>query len=67
MSRMVSTSVYLPDDQLKDLNKAARKLDVSRAMLIRKGIDMALAWADERAEILEKAEELVAANNGGRP
>ena len=57
--RKVSTTIYLDEDQVADLKRICQKLDVPQASLVRKGIDLAIDWGEERIAIWDKAEELV--------
>lgn len=44
MSRMLSTTVYLPEDVLEALRTAARERKVAMAVLIREGCAKQLEW-----------------------
>lgn len=50
---MKSTTVYLSDDQHEVLKKISRDTGVPMAAMVRKGIDLAIAYFETRAEALE--------------
>jgi predicted transcriptional regulator len=52
--RKVSTTVYLDDDQYRALVILSRKTSIPQAVIVRKGVDLALAWFEEREALLEK-------------
>lgn len=60
MSRLISTTIYLNEDQIADIARISQKLNVPKAYLIRKGIDLAINWGEERIEMWSEAEKLVA-------
>ena len=49
-----TTSVYIDDDQLKTLRALSKELEVTMAAMIRRGIDLAIDWYEERKELLER-------------
>ena len=58
-SRRYSTTVYLDPDQHKALKRLSEKTDVPIAAIVRRGVDLALAWFEEREELLEKGLQVV--------
>lgn len=56
--RKTVTSVYLPEDQAVELDRLSKELMVTKAALIRKGVDWVIDWAQDRVDILKEADQL---------
>lgn len=51
-----STTVYLQRDQWRELKKLSEKLEISMAVMIRRGIDVSIEYYKEKLELFERSE-----------
>ena len=52
--RKVSTTIYLTREQDEALEQLSRATDIPKAVMIRRGVDLALDWYANREELIEK-------------